>query len=109
MSDKTTEKPSSANFDQFLRAFFRKEMPNPWPAAKIPAPGHGLAWYLRAVIAACFALALIGYLVLAAMFPTEREPGLNLDRSHTIGMKPHISTGAPSRGMSNANPTDVKR
>jgi hypothetical protein len=100
--------PSLKNVDQYLRAFFQKEMPDPWPPANVPSPqkrqGVNFGWYVRLVIAASLALVLVGYLTLASMFPPTPEPGLSIDRSQTIGMKPHVH--APRNTDATPKPTE---
>jgi hypothetical protein len=89
--------PLEDNVDGFLESFFKREMPAPWPDARVPRPTHALAnrrflfrSHSRLAMAAAVALILFGYLSLAALFPVEPEPGLKIDRFQTIGSKPGV-------------------
>ncbi len=103
MNETHPQSPSLERAEQTLRAFFRKEMPEPWPPANVPPDEKSqrlrFSWYVRLVVAASLAFLLIGYLTLASMFPPAPEPGLSIDRSQTIGLKPHL------HGSRTGNPT----
>jgi hypothetical protein len=90
---------SQENVDDVLQSFFRKELPDPWPAPRVISPTSGaakkrswLASYSRLALVASVALVLVSYLALAARFPLEPEPGLVLDRKQTIGQKLRVPT-----------------
>jgi hypothetical protein len=80
------------NVDRLLHSFFKNEMPEPWPAVNVLAdqpltkPGW-LGTFGRLALVASLALILLGYLALAAKFPSSSEPGLTFDRSQTIGSR----------------------
>jgi hypothetical protein len=84
--------------DRLLKSFFRREMPDPWPEARLLVPAGGAPWkgsWLRSyrlALVASVALFLVSYLALAARFPVEPEPGLRLNRSQTIGLKQRVPT-----------------
>ena len=99
MNDILSRGLSQENVDGLLQSFFKKELPDPWPAPSVLLPPSGatkrgswLASYSRLALVASVALFLLGYLALAAMFPLEPEPGLTLDRSQTIGHKLRVPT-----------------
>jgi hypothetical protein len=78
-----------------LRAYFRSEMPHPWPRAPLPAARPLVATSLwqrtrpRLALAACVALLLTGYLSLAGSFPREQGPSGALPlNGHVIGDRP---------------------
>ena len=82
--------------DRVLQSFFKKEMPDPWPPVSVPVrkPAGRRSWfqsYGRLALVASMAFILVSYLYLAAMFPaapeTWPEPGLTLNRNHSIGSK----------------------
>jgi len=84
------------DMDRVLRGYFRRQMPNPWPAAKAtalaqPTPRRRswLSSYGRLALAASILLGVMGYLALSSLFPEQEGPGLNLDR--TIGSKQRIT------------------
>jgi hypothetical protein len=90
--------------DGLLVSFFKREMPAPWPEAKVPAVSGAIAYprfwlrsYSRLVLVASVALILFGYLLVAAMFPVESEPGLNINRHQTIGNKPGLPVPTPGQ------------
>jgi hypothetical protein len=67
------------NVDGVLRAYFRAEMPDPWPQMRLPGvPLPQLsAWRgarLRFALAASVGLFLTGYLALAGLFPRDTAP-----------------------------------
>jgi hypothetical protein len=89
--------------DRLLRSFFKREMPDPWPDARLPAPSGGVlqqrSWLLihgRLALVASITLMLVSYVTLAALFPGEPPAGLYLDRSHTIGSKPGPKERVPT-------------
>jgi hypothetical protein len=86
---------SQNNVDGLLESFFKSELPEPWPApAVVPLSAHRTFWFrsYRLGLVASLALFLLSYVVLAARFPAQSEPGLGLDRSHTIGFKQRVPT-----------------
>jgi hypothetical protein len=87
------------NVDRLLISFLKKEMPEPWPAPKLPRPSGVIparGWfgaYGRLALVASVALLLTGYLALAELFPGDKKGGLQVDREHTIGSR----IGVPQR------------
>lgn len=77
---------AAADLDGLLRAFYRAEMPKPWPMPPVPAseivplrrPGQGLM-RSRWVLAASVALLLLGSLLLPRRFAPDGKPehGIN--------------------------------
>lgn len=65
----------TADIDGWLKAFFRKEMPHPWPSLKPPAKAGQAAarrrplFRSRMALAASVMVLLLGYLWVAARFP----------------------------------------
>jgi len=82
--------------DGLLQSFFKSELPEPWPALGVgPSGGRRVSWhqpYRRLALVASLAFFLLSYVALAARFPAQHEPGLGLDRSHTIGFKQRVPT-----------------
>ena len=79
-----------------LRAFFHKEIPNPWPDFQFPLdeqpavrPMVRGSWMRRPMarfaMAASILLLVLGYLALAKFFPDRNGEALNLNRSQEIG------------------------
>jgi hypothetical protein len=83
---------SDNHVDHALRAYFRAEMPSPWPEARIPhdqpRPRRSLVQRFagRTALAASILLLIIGYLALAGAFPAERRSFV--PNGPTIGSKP---------------------
>ena len=87
--------------DELLHAFFRSELPAPWPALMGPqgatgqrAPGTGpstrrkILFWSRFTLAAAVALVVVGYWSLASRFPAPpADPGPTLNRDHELGLK----------------------
>ena len=91
---------SPDHVDGLLQSFFKKELPDPWPAPGmfVRSPGNirrapWLGSYKRLALVASVALLLFSYVTLAARFPLEADPGLTLDRNHSIGQKLRTSAG----------------
>ena len=86
--------------DRLLFAYFRKEMPQPWPELKLPAdtflaniePSVTRRPLIRSrwALAASIALLLLGHWLLAGKFQSERpsSPGKGLN----IGMKENLNS-----------------
>jgi hypothetical protein len=81
-----TETPIK-NVDGLLKAYYEREMPNPWPEFRIPAPLRLSGWpnLTRWAVAASVGLLLAGYLALAGFFPRELQ---RLDSDRNIGSNP---------------------
>ncbi len=99
MNEFLSPEPPQGPIDGLLRAFFHKEIPNPWPQAKVLPSGCALpaspSWthgYSRAILVAAVALLLFGYLTVAGKFPVSSNDGLKLDRERTIGSKPRVES-----------------
>jgi len=90
--------------DELLREFFQAQMPQPWPALRLPnvpqARRVGSFWSRyagRVALAACVALMVTGYLTLAGSFP---EAPLSTGIETTvpeIGMKDRSKKTTPNR------------
>ena len=74
---------SSDDVDDLLRAYFRAQLPQPWPELKLPAPGQPLPqrrslWSSRSALAAAVTFLLLGSMALSAAFhasePTNNNP-----------------------------------
>lgn len=82
--------------DGLLHSFFKSELPEPWPVLGIATVSDRRAFWLRPyrhlALVASLALFLLSYVVLAARFPVQPEPGVGLDRNHTIGFKQRVPT-----------------
>src|SRR3954451_18501734 len=66
--------------DGLLKSFFKRQLPDPWPEAPIPAHDPGVTlgrhWFPnlgRLALVASVGLILCGYLTLAARFPLANE------------------------------------
>ncbi len=74
--------PPDDEIDGLLRAFFRAELPHPWPAMKAPAapptaPARPALWRSRLALAASVALLALGSLLLPGQAPREpTAPGI---------------------------------
>jgi hypothetical protein len=98
------DSPAQHHVDGLLKSFFKKQLPDPWPEARIPQHGPGVTlgrpWFSnlgRLALVASVALLLFGYLGLAARFPVaNEESGLSLDRSRTIGLVPGVKLREPT-------------
>jgi hypothetical protein len=71
--------PPDDEIDGLLRAFFRAEVPHPWPAMKAPAapppaPARPALWRSRLALAASVALLALGSLFLPGKAPREPQP-----------------------------------
>ncbi len=80
------------DIDRMLRAYFRSEMPDPWPRLLLAEPAR-LSWWrrygARLAVAASVALLLTGYLALAGHFPREAVPSQAIDlNGPNIGDRP---------------------
>jgi hypothetical protein len=95
MNENVTAAASQEYVDGLLNSFFKKEIPHPWPAAKLPSVERVSAhfWFgstRRLALVASVALLLLGYLALATKFPTSSESGVGVDRHQTIGSNPQV-------------------
>lgn len=85
MNDRMTSPEDSAahvDLERLLRAYYRAEMPHPWPRLNLPsrsARRPGLAQHLvRYALAACVVLGLLTYWGLAGQFNSDNAtPGLD--------------------------------
>ncbi len=79
------------DLDRSLRAFFRAEMPNPWPSLEAPlsrpsvlssrlAPATTTAWNSRYALAASVAALIFGTFLLSGSFRTDGMPSIPLPR-----------------------------
>lgn len=88
--------------DQLLRTFFRREMPDPWPQAKVPPQPVQRPWLRilgpRLAVAAAIALILVGYLALGSFFEPKNRPALNLNPGGDIGSRPSLKKPALPHG-----------
>jgi len=80
-----TSRPAD-DLDGLLRAFFRAELPRPWPAfryASTPTnrPGRWVLFRSRIVLAASLALLLGGEALLSGRFLDRAPIGLHLDEN----------------------------
>lgn len=88
--------PPEDDLDGLLRAYFRAEMPHPWPALKTlpprpvraprPASGKGL-WRSRLALAAAIALFVLGSLLLGSRITSEGKPARDLPNPPTADKK----------------------
>lgn len=89
----SNRKPSQV--DGLLHAFFRHEMPKPWPTLAAPPlanqnkPTGRRAWVLprRGALAAAVALFLGSYFLVASWFPPQQLPSPGPDGQFYIGQK----------------------
>lgn len=75
--------PPDDEIDGLLRAFFRAELPHPWPAMKAPAapqtapvpssPPHPALWRSRLALAASVALLALGSLFVPGQSPRQPQ------------------------------------
>jgi hypothetical protein len=104
--------------DRLLRAFFRAELPDPWPAFEAPADeppallplrpaGRASLFRSRLALAASVALLLAGPWMLAGRFGHERHaaPGVgpfdgNARREKLPDPRPHMFIEQPREGSS---------
>jgi len=94
---------SDDRLEDTLRAFFRSEMPDPWPVLKAPElPRYPQPvvrpWWKRTgrlALAASVGLLLIGYLALARGFPRSHETRSHIDGAN-IGAVPSVH---PRKGV----------
>jgi hypothetical protein len=101
------------DLDGLLRAFFRRQMPHPWPAPPVPpdhstvlrrpASGYGQL-RSRWALAAAVALLLLGSLLLPRRFAAENKSETGLGGLHTADKnifsprsKPHESKPAANK------------
>jgi hypothetical protein len=89
--------PWPDDLDGLLRAYFRTEMADPWPALQLPAsfsatPPHPrrLPWGSRSALAASVALLLLSYLALSGSWEPLGPPS-PVPTPVEVGFKP----GAP--------------
>ncbi len=98
------------DLDGLLHAFFRAELPDPWPTLKppdLPAPPRtaGRRPWLgsRLALAATVALCLAGSLSLATVFPSDAPRGSGPDSGPEISEKIKFETktesGLPVKGQ----------
>jgi hypothetical protein len=98
MNSTYSNSPSQCNVDGLMQSFFKKEIPDPWPEARVPALTPAatrkpwLGSHGRLALVASVAIFLFSYLTLAARFPAEPEAGLILNRNQTIGFKQRVPT-----------------
>ncbi len=105
---------SSDEVEGLLRAYFRAQVPNPWPELKLPAEAarptlrtvsaNRSFWSSRSALAAAIAFLLIGTLALSAAFRGSRPV------SHS-GAGPFSAKGNPlgfTRPNSPSGPVDAR-
>ncbi len=105
------DSPAHHYVDGLLKSFFQGQLPEPWPDAPaampdrgvtLGRPAHARRWFSnlgRLGLVASVAAILLGYLTLAAKFPLMSDsPGLEVDRSQMIGLKPGIKYEAMPHG-----------
>ncbi len=87
---------SPDDIDDLLQAFFRSELPAPWPALANPGGGTGqaglprrkLLFWSRFTLAAAVAFLVIGYWSLASRFPAPRtDSGATISQDQDLGVK----------------------
>lgn len=95
----------SGDIDDLLTAYFKSQLPNPWPAWQAPpalnalngTPRRRASWlsYTRLAVAASIGAMLAAYLALAGFFPREASGRLQQDPTRHIGHKAGVSTVQP--------------
>lgn len=95
------QRPDRGELDEVLRAFYRSEMPHPWPELKLPVAETALPlprserrhrrslWNSRFALAASIALLLLGSLLLSGAFRTGATKNTGVDTRHDTA-KPAI-------------------
>ena len=109
--------PPDDEIDGLLRAFFRAELPHPWPAMKAPAapqtapvppaPPRPALWRSRLALAASVALLALGSLLLPGKAPREPQvpptPGISPGSAKREKVKSSLSLEQAPDG-----PTKIK-
>jgi hypothetical protein len=74
--------PGLRDVDQLLRDFYRSEMPDPWPALRLPnraparhTPPRFARSLFRLALAASVVLGLLAFWSVAGLFPKDGTPG----------------------------------
>src|SRR5271165_3691671 len=78
--------------DELLRAYFKKEMPDPWPGfvSAEPAPSNPrkqsrFLFRGRLALVASVAVIFFGYQTISPLFKTDGDDGIVIDRGQIIG------------------------
>jgi hypothetical protein len=107
--------PPEDEIDRLLRAFYRAEVPHPWPAWKAPdgpqtspappAPWRKSLWRSRLALAASVALLALGSLLLSGKAPRESKalPSVGPGAAKREKVKSSLSLEQPRNG-----PTKIK-
>jgi hypothetical protein len=107
--------PPDDEIDGLLRAFFRAELPHPWPAMKAPAapqtapvpspPPRPALWRSRLALAASVALLALGSLLLPGKAPPgpQAAPGIGPGSAKREKVKSSLSLEQAPDG-----PTKIK-
>ena len=96
---KTNLSGPQEHVDQMLESFYRSAMPSPWPQAPAaplgPLNSGGTRWFSRLMLAASVAFLLLGYWLLAGLFPDSPANG-TIDQERMIGDRPGLKKRAPA-------------
>ncbi len=95
-------------YDDLLRAFFRAEMPAPWPTFEVPEPATlsitrsrtapiGLLTRTRSrvALAASIAILLLGSWLLSGAFPRDCRPAAGSQAGWSKPTEPGVNSGLP--------------
>ena len=95
--------PALMDVDRLLRDFYRSEMPDPWPALRLPnraparhTPPRFERSLFRLALAASVVLGLLAFWSVADLFPKEGTPGT--PSGFEMGQKP--GHHAPNKNLS---------
>lgn len=97
--DQATDFQRSDDLDEMLSAFYKSEMPHPWPALQLPAAEATLPlvrserklpslWNSRFALAASVALLLLGTLLLSGAFRTNASRPEGTNNGNDVAKQP---------------------